>query len=82
MLYLALVGTVGVFTLYLVVLKYWTASRAAYDFVLIPLPTVLLSAWLDDEPLGLGLLAGGALVLFGVYLGALKQRAASAPSGP
>jgi hypothetical protein len=39
-----------------VVLAYWAASWAAYGFVLIPFVTVVLSAWVDNEPLGLGLL--------------------------
>ena len=60
--------------LYLYVLRRWVASRAAYSFVLIPIVTVVLSAWLDDEPLGLGLLLGGALVLAGVYVGALRTQ--------
>jgi drug/metabolite transporter (DMT)-like permease len=54
------------------VLRYWAASRAAYAFVLIPFVTVVLSAWLDDEPLRAGLLLGGLLVLAGVYVGALR----------
>lgn len=58
--------------LYLLVLRYWAASRAAYAFVLIPFVTVLLSAWLDHEPLGAGLLPGGLLVVAGVYVGALR----------
>jgi drug/metabolite transporter (DMT)-like permease len=61
-----------VFVLYLVVLRYWAASRAAYGFVLIPFVTVALSAWLDDEPVDVGLLLGGLLVLAGVYAGALR----------
>jgi drug/metabolite transporter (DMT)-like permease len=73
--YLVPVGSVLVFILYLVVLRYWEASRAAYEFVLIPVFTVMLSAWLDDEPLGLGLLLGGPLVLLGVYVGALRRAA-------
>jgi drug/metabolite transporter (DMT)-like permease len=71
--YLVPVGSVLVFVLYLVVLRYWEASRAAYEFVLIPVFTVALSIWLDDEPLGLGLLLGGPLVLAGVYVGALRR---------
>jgi drug/metabolite transporter (DMT)-like permease len=71
--YLVPVGSVLVFVLYLVVLRYWEASRAAYEFVLIPVITVVLSAWLDDEPFGLGLLFGGPLVLLGVYVGALRR---------
>jgi drug/metabolite transporter (DMT)-like permease len=69
--YLVVAGSVVVFVLYLVVLRYWAASRAAYAFVLIPFVTVVLSAWLDNEPLGPGLLLGGLLVLAGVYVGAL-----------
>jgi len=80
--YLVVVGSVVVFVLYLVVLRYWAASRAAYGFVLIPFVTVLLSAWLDDEPLGVGLLSGGLLVLGGVYVGALRPTGpASTPGG-
>lgn len=70
--YLVVVGSVLVFMLYLVVLRYWAASRAAYAFVLIPFVTVVLSAWLDDEPLSAGLVFGGLLVLAGVYVGALR----------
>jgi drug/metabolite transporter (DMT)-like permease len=70
--YLVTLGSVGVFLLYLYVLGRWPASRAAYSFVLIPVVTVILSAWLDDEPVGWALVGGGILVLTGVYLGALR----------
>jgi len=73
--YLVAIGSVVVFLLYLFVLRAWAASRAAYVFVLIPFVTVALSAWLDDEPVGAGLLLGGALVLAGVYVGALRPAA-------
>jgi drug/metabolite transporter (DMT)-like permease len=72
--YLVTFGSVGVFLLYLYVLRRWVASRAAYSFVLIPIVTVVLSAWLDDEPVGIGLVLGGALVLVGVYIGALRAQ--------
>jgi drug/metabolite transporter (DMT)-like permease len=65
-------GSVLVFVLYLVVLRHWDASRAAYVFVLSPITAVALSAWLDGEPVGPSLVAGGVLVLAGVYLGALR----------
>jgi drug/metabolite transporter (DMT)-like permease len=78
--YLVVVGSVVVFVLYLFVLRYWTASRAAYGFVLIPLVTVGLSVWLDDEPVSAGLVLGGLLVLAGVYVGALRPaRVSPAP---
>ncbi len=82
--YLVTVGSVVVFLLYLFVLRHWTASRAAYAFVITPFVTVLLSAWLDDEPVGWNLALGGAVVLAGVYVGALRTgpsaRAASESS--
>ncbi len=78
--YLVAVGSVVVFLLYLFVLQQWAASRAAYVFVLIPFVTVVLSAWLDDEPIGAGLVLGGLLVLSGVYVGALRPE--QAPAAP
>ncbi len=71
--YLVVVGSAVVFVLYLVVLRYWAASRAAYTFVVIPVVTLALSAWLDDEPVGAELAVGGAMVLAGVYVGALRE---------
>jgi drug/metabolite transporter (DMT)-like permease len=71
--YLVCIGSIVVFGLYVFVLRYWSASRAAYTFVVVPMVTVLLSAWLDDEPVRLGLVLGGALVLVGVYVGALRE---------
>jgi drug/metabolite transporter (DMT)-like permease len=65
-------SSVIVFGLYLVVLRYWAASRAAYSYVLIPVVTIFLSVWLDNERLDMGLLIGGLLVLSGVYVGALR----------
>lgn len=70
--YLVTAGSILVFVLYIVVLRYWDASRAAYVFVVIPVVTVVLSAWLDDEPIRIGLVLGGMLVLAGVYIGALR----------
>jgi hypothetical protein len=65
MAYLVVIGWVVVFLLYLIVLRYWTASRASYGFVIIPFVTIVLSAWLDNEPVGVGLVLGGLLVLAG-----------------
>jgi drug/metabolite transporter (DMT)-like permease len=70
--YLVAIGSVAVFLLYVFVLRYWSASRAAYGFVIIPFVTVLLSAWLDNEPLTAGLVLGGLLIVAGVYVGALR----------
>jgi drug/metabolite transporter (DMT)-like permease len=78
--YLVPIGSVLVFVLYVVVLRYWEASRAAYEFVLIPVVTVALSAWLDDEPITAELAVGGLLVLTGVYVGALRARRTERPA--
>jgi drug/metabolite transporter (DMT)-like permease len=81
--YVAALGSVVVFLLYVFVLQQWTASRAAYVMVVIPFVTVGLSAWLDDEPVRTGLVLGGLLVLAGVYLGALRPaRASPTPALP
>ncbi len=71
--YMVVIGSGVVFTLYVVVLQYWDASRANYGFVIVPMVTVLISAWLLDEQLTFGLIGGGLLVLAGVYFGALRQ---------
>jgi drug/metabolite transporter (DMT)-like permease len=70
--HVVVVGSILVFGFYLVVLRHWSASRAAYVFVVTPVVTVVLSAWLDREPVGPELVLGGLLVLAGVYVGALR----------
>lgn len=71
LIYLVALGSAAVFTLYLFVLRRWAASAAAFQFVLFPIATLLLSSWLDREAITITLLAGGLLVLVGVYVGAL-----------
>lgn len=78
--YLVVVGSVVVFGLYVFVLRHWSASRTAYAFAITPIVTVLLSTWLDDEPVGPGLVLGGALVLAGVYVGALRPAGEEMPA--
>jgi drug/metabolite transporter (DMT)-like permease len=72
--YVILIGSIVVFLLHVFVAQHWDASRAAYVMVLIPLVTITLSAWLDQEPVTGSLVLGGVLVLSGVYLGALRNR--------
>ena len=73
--YLVLAGSVLVFWLYIVVVQRWTASAASYQLVLIPLVTVVVSAWLQDDPITPAFAAGSVLVLLGVYVGALRRPA-------
>jgi drug/metabolite transporter (DMT)-like permease len=81
--YLVVAGSVLTFILYVMLIDRWGPSRSSYAFVVIPIVTITLSAWLDDEPLTASLLIGGPLVLFGVYLGALRHRSArESPAEP
>ncbi|HUF16361.1 MAG TPA: EamA family transporter [Acidimicrobiia bacterium] len=79
--YVAAIGSVVVFLLHVYVVQSWSASRTSYVMVLIPFVTVVLSAWLDQEPVTTGLALGGLLVIAGVYVGALRQTRVPA-SGP
>jgi drug/metabolite transporter (DMT)-like permease len=67
--YLILAGSVILFYLYLFVLARWDASATAYSFLLFPVATVIVAALLLGEAVGVPFIAGGALVLVGVWLG-------------
>lgn len=69
--YLVSVGTVGLYLLFLFVLKRWQASAVAYLFVLAPFVAGALGAWLLGEPVSPLVALGAVLVLAGVYVGAL-----------
>jgi drug/metabolite transporter (DMT)-like permease len=71
--YVVPVGSIVVFVLFIVLLRYWSASRVAYVDVIIPFVAVALSWWLDDEAITGRLVLGGLLILVGVYLGALRR---------
>lgn len=73
--YLVVVGSVVAFTLFLVVLRHWPATVAAYQWVLLPLVAVPVSAAFTGERLTPLLFLGGVLVLLGVYVGAFWKRA-------
>ena len=83
LVYLVVIGSAVVFLLHVFVAQKWTASRASYVMVMIPLVTIVLSAWLDQEPVTPGLLLGGLLVIVGVYVGALRTERTSrrSPTG-
>lgn len=79
--YLVLAGSIGVFWLYIFILSRWSASAASYQLVVIPLVTVPISAWLQDEKITWSFGLGSILVLTGVYIGAFRRPASrSAPS--
>jgi drug/metabolite transporter (DMT)-like permease len=64
-------STPFLFTMYVFVVQAWSASAAAYQFVLFPLVSIVLARFLLDEPISSSLLIGAPLVLAGVYIGAL-----------
>jgi drug/metabolite transporter (DMT)-like permease len=68
MLYMALITTVASFTIYSWVLRYMEPSRAAVINYVQPVIVILISIPLLGEHPTHNLLAGGALVLAGVYL--------------
>ncbi|MDQ3964122.1 MAG: EamA family transporter, partial [Actinomycetota bacterium] len=71
--WLVVAGSVGLFVLFLFIIARWTASASVYVLTLMPLVAVTLGALLKDEPVTTELVAGGALVLFAVYIGAISQ---------
>jgi len=71
--YLVVAGSVAVFALYLFVLGRWSASAVSYEFVVIPLIGVVFASALLGESITATFAIGAALVLIGVYLGALRS---------
>jgi drug/metabolite transporter (DMT)-like permease len=82
LVYLVTLGSVGLFVLMLLVVRRWTASATSYAFVLFPVVTMLLEAWLADEPLTLRGVTGALIVMAGVWFGALAPSARHSASPP
>jgi drug/metabolite transporter (DMT)-like permease len=73
MAYLIGPGSIAVFLLVLFILARWTASATSYAFLLFPFVAITLGAVLLQEPVQPSFLVGGAVVLVGVYLGAVYR---------
>jgi drug/metabolite transporter (DMT)-like permease len=71
--YLILPGTVGVFLLFLFLLRHWTATAVSTQFVLAPVVGITLGAILLAEPISPPIVIGAGLVVAGVWLGAISQ---------
>lgn len=84
--WLVVLGSVGLFQLFLYVIKRWTASATVYAVAGMPLVAVVLGAVMLDQPITFEVVAGGALVLTAVYVGAISGaragRQAPLPVGP
>ena len=72
-LYLAIPGGIAVFSLFLFVIRRWTASATSYQFVLLPFVAITVAALLLGERVTPALGLGGALVLVGVWVGAFAK---------
>jgi drug/metabolite transporter (DMT)-like permease len=71
--YLVVGGSVMMFYALLYVLDRWTASATSYALLLVPIVTFVIAAWLLDEQISSRFLLGSAVVVIGVWLGALSQ---------
>ena len=74
--YLVIPGTLLTFWLLLFLLRRWPASRVAYQFVLAPIVAILVAAVVLGEPIQPADIAGTALVIVGVWVGALRSTSA------
>ncbi len=73
LVYLIVFGSVATFVLTVHVIKNWTASASSYQFVLFPIVTITVGAWLAKESVSSALLIGGAFVFAGVYIGGIAK---------
>ena len=80
--YLVAIGSVAMFYLYLFVLAHWPASTTAYGFVLMPMVSVALSAWLTGEAVTASFGVGIAVVMAGIWLGAVRGSSRAAAPAP
>lgn len=79
--WLVVPGSIGLFALFVFVITRWTASATVYALTLMPVVAITLGALVEDEPVTVELLAGAALVMAAVYVGALSTTT-SAESAP
>ena len=80
--YLVVIGSVLVFYLWLFILARWPASRTAYGFVLMPLVGITISVWLTGEVITASFVLGAAVMLGGVWLGAISRSSRAAAPQP
>jgi drug/metabolite transporter (DMT)-like permease len=83
--YITVFGSVVMFGLYLYGLRRWTASAMSYSTLMLPFVSVTAATLLTGEAFSLAFLAGGLVMVAGVYVGAFgrrHQRAAKTTSLP
>lgn len=72
LVYLCIVGSIGLFGLFLAMLRRWTASASSYALVAMPLVAIALGSVIRGEVITPIFVVGGLLVAAGVYIGALS----------
>jgi drug/metabolite transporter (DMT)-like permease len=73
-LWLVVLGSVGLFQLFLYVVRRWTASATVYAVAAMPVVAVGLGALMLDQPVTVEMLVGGLMVMGAVYVGAISRR--------
>jgi drug/metabolite transporter (DMT)-like permease len=82
--WLVVLGSLGLFQLFLYVIRRWTASATVYAITAMPVVAVVLGAIMLGQPITPTVLMGGTLVILAVYVGAISgpkpaQRASTRP---
>jgi drug/metabolite transporter (DMT)-like permease len=72
--YLAVIGSAGLFGLFLFVLQRWTATATSYATALLPVSAMVAGAVIAGEPITPNGLIGGVIVIMAVWVGALSGR--------
>ncbi|MPZ13314.1 MAG: EamA family transporter [Chloroflexi bacterium] len=75
LVYLATIGSIGLFVGFLIVVRRWTASATSYATVLFPIVTVAVGALLAGELASVAFVLGTVLVMAGVFVGAMAPAA-------
>jgi drug/metabolite transporter (DMT)-like permease len=71
--YVVVIGSVGLFGLFLFTLSRWTASAVTFSVALMPVVAMVGGAVVAGEPITLNGVMGGVVVIVGVYVGALSR---------
>lgn len=82
MIFLVLGGSVVVFWLDVFVLRRWAASAVSYTFLLLTLVTIVYGAIFAEETITLRFVVGGAIIVAGVWIGALAPGRRTRPVEP
>jgi drug/metabolite transporter (DMT)-like permease len=72
--FLVLGGSVATYWLWIYAVRRWTASSAAFAYLLLPLVTIVYAAILLGESVSPTFVVGGSIVTAGVWIGALSRQ--------